>query len=84
LEEGHGGLKGLEGALLSLGGGNGWFRHGSNFSSFQPNEVSMYGQRLCNSDQRRDRGPSIIWKGEGGYTRAVLLVEFQVRTPKTK
>ena len=32
--------------------------------SFQPNEVSMYGQRLCNSDQRRDRGPSKIWKGE--------------------
>ena len=42
--------------------------------SFQPNEVSMYGQHLCNSDQRRDRGPSKIWKGEGGYNRAVLLV----------
>ena len=52
--------------------------------SFQPDQVSMYGQHLCNSDQIRDRGPSKIWKGEGGYNKAVLLVEFQVRTPKTK
>ena len=36
--------------------------------SFQPNEVSMYGQHLCNSDQRRDRGSIHSMDREGGDT----------------